>query len=244
MARAIAGLWAGIGLLLVLSRAASSPVLAAPFDVAGRALDIEAPQSYCIVDPGIPAEAELFGFMEDVNAGRNRVLVVFVDCDEMKGWRRGEVAFLQRYGTVLTPIEQTVYPGMARGMFLDELRRAMGGAAPIGSGAGQGRLREAAPALEVGQSESLGILEADDLALYAGIARKLEFEGRAMVVLGVFSMTLVNAVPLSINLYEPVEDEGTVERMIAQQRRFLERLLERNRSIRGGTAAPESATPG
>ena len=244
MVRAIAGLWAGFGLLLALSLAASNTVLAAPYEVAGRALDIEAPQSYCIVDPGVPSEADLFGSMEDANAGRNRVLVVFVDCDELESWRRGETAFLQRYGTVLTPIEQTVYPGMARGMFLEELRAAMGGTPPVGSVAGQGRLLEAAPALEVGQSESLGILEADDLALYAGIARKLEFEGRAMVMLGVFSMTLVNAVPLSINLYEPVEDEGSVGRLIAQHRRFLERLFERNRTIRGGTAAPVSATPG
>ena len=164
MVRVVAGLWAGVGFLLALSPATSNPALAASYQVAGRALDIEAPQSYCVLDPGIPAEAELFGFIEDANAGRNRVLVVFVDCDELESWRRGEMATLQRYGNVLTPIEQTIYPDMARGVFLDELSIAMGGNPPLGSEAGQLRLREAAPALEIGQSESLGILEADDVA--------------------------------------------------------------------------------
>ena len=244
MVRAIAGSLAGLGLQIALASSLGGAALAAGYQVAGRALDIEAPPSYCLLDPDIPAEAELFGFMEDTNAGRNRVLVVFVDCDELASWRRGEVTSLQRYGNVLTPIEQAVYPDMARGMFLDELSIAMGGAAPLGAEAGEVRLLEAAPMLEVGQSESLGILEADDLALYAGIARKLEFEGRAMVILGVYSMTLVNAVPLSVNLFQPVEDDKTIERLIAHQRRFLKQLLERNRNVQDGTTAPPTATPG
>lgn len=244
MVRAIAGLWAGIGFLLALSPAASGPTLAASYQVAGRALDIEAPPSYCLLDPGIPAEAELLGNVEDANAGRNRVLVVFVNCEELASWRRGEVASLQRYGNVLTPIEQTVYPDMARGMFLDELSIAMGGTPPVGMEAGEMRLRAAAPALQVGQSESLGVLEADEFALYAGIARKLEFEGRAMVMLGIYSMTLVNAVPLSVNLFQPVDNGKAIENLIADQRRFLERLLERNRSVQGGTATPSPAKPG
>jgi hypothetical protein len=244
MVRETAGLWAGLGFLLALSPAASGPAIAAGYQVAGRALDIEAPPSYCLLDPGIPAEAELFGFMEDTNAGRNRVLVVFVDCDELESWRRGEVTALQHYGNVLTPVEQTVYPDMARNMFLDELSIAMGGAAPLGAEAGEMRLLEAAPTLEIGQSESLGILEADDLALYAGIARKLEFEGRARVVLGIYSMTLVNAVPLSVNLFQPLEDDKNIERLIAHQRRFLKQLLERNRNVQGSSAGASPATPG
>ncbi len=242
MVRAIAGLW--VGVLLALPPAASGPALAASYQVAGRALDIEAPPSYCLLDPNIPAEAELFGHVEAANAGRNRVLVVFVNCEELASWRRGEVASLQNYGNVLTPVEQTVYPGMARGMFLDELSLAMGGTAPVGMEAGETRLREAAPALQVGQSASLGVIEADELALYAGIARKLEFEGQAMVMLGIYSMTLVNAVPISVNLFQPVEDGTTIENLITHQRRFLERLLERNRSVQGGTTTPSPAKSG
>jgi hypothetical protein len=146
------------------------------------------------------------------------------------------VAFLRRYGDVPTPIQQTARPGMARGMFLDELRIAMGDVPPLGTVAGQARLRKAAPAPEVGRSESFGVHEADDLVLCAGIARKLEVEGRTMVILGIFSMTLVQVAEQ--------EDERTVERPIAHQRRFLDRLLERNRDFQGGSASPLPTVPG
>ena len=216
MARAIA-IGAGIWLLFAFSPATGGSVSTERYQVAGRALAIEAPQSYCLVDPRLPAEAELFGFMEDVNAGMNRVLVVFVDCNELERWRKGEIAVLERYGNVLTPIEEIVYPGMARDVFLDELHKVMGGAPPLGVDAGQALLEAAAPALEVGQSESLGILVADEAALYAAVAQKLAHEGQAMVVLGIFSMTLVNDVPLSVNLYQPMDDATTIEQLIADE---------------------------
>lgn len=242
MARAIAGLCAGICILLALSPATAGSTGTARREVAGRTLTIEAPPSYCMVDPGIPAEARLFGFMEDVNAGLNRVLVVFVDCEELDRWRKGEVSVLERYGNVLTPIEETIYPGMARSVFLDELHKVMGGALPLGTAAGQARLEAAAPSLAVGESESLGILEADETALYAGVAQKLAFEGRVMVILGIFSMTLVNDVPLSVNLYQPMEDRAMIDQLIARQRSFVRRLLDRNRSL--GDEAPHPAAAG
>jgi hypothetical protein len=245
MARAIAGLCAGILVLLALSPASGGPALSERYRVAGRALAIEAPRSYCIIDPGIPDEAELFGFIEDVNAGLNRVLVVFVDCAELERWRRGEIAVLERYGNILTPIEETLYPGMARGVFLGELQKVMdGGALPLGAEAGQALLEAAAPALEVGESESLGILAVDEAALHAGVAQKLALDGQAVVILGIFSMTLINDVPLSVNLYQPLEDEATIERLVAEQRRFIRQLIERNRHLQGGTPDPSTAGSG
>jgi hypothetical protein len=57
-----------------------------------------------------------------------------------------------------------------------------------------------------------------------------------MVILGIFSMTLVQVAEQ--------EDERTVERPIAHQRRFLDRLLERNRDFQGGSASPLPTVPG
>jgi hypothetical protein len=234
------GLWISLALL----PAAGGSALAGSYRVAERSLVIEPPQSYCLIDRKVKAEADLFRFMEEINADLNRVLVVFVDCAELQRWRDGEVAFLQRYGNVLTPIEETSYPGMARGAFLEELRKVMDDAPLLGLEAGQERLEATMPELEVGESENLGIIEADDAALYAGIAQRLEYDGRTFVMLGIFSMTLINDVPLSVNLYRPLKNKQTVARLISEQRRFLQQLLERNRNLQGRIEGPATPDPG
>jgi hypothetical protein len=240
-AASLRGAWLSLALLL----AAGGPALAGSYRVAERSLVIEAPQSYCPIDRKLPAEAELFRFMEDINAGLNRVLVVFVDCAELQRWRDGKAAFLERYGNVLTPIQETAYPRMARGAFLGELRKIMDSALPRGIEAGQARLEAAMPELRVGQTESLGIIDADEVALYGGIVQKLEYDGRAVALLGIFSMTLVNEVPLSINLYRPLENKETIAGLISEQQRFVRQLLVRNRNLQGriGTPAPPRPDP-
>jgi len=234
----------GLWLSLALLPAAGGSALAGSYRVAERSLVIEPPQSYCLIDREVQAEADLFRFMEEINADLNRVLVVFVDCAELQRWRAGEVAYLERYGNVLTPIEETSYSGMARGAFLEELRKVMDSAPPLGLEAGQARLEATIPELEVGQSENFGIIEADDAALYAGIAQRLEYDGRTFVMLGIYSLTLVNDVPLSINLYRPLKNKQTAARLISEQRRFLRQLLERNRNLQGRIEGPATRGPG
>jgi hypothetical protein len=229
---------------LALSPAAGGSALADSYRVAERSLILDPPSSYCLIDRSVKAEAELYRFMVETNADLNRVLAVFVDCAELQRWRAGELSLLERYGNILTPIEETAYPGVTRSAFLAELRKAMDWALPLGIAAGQARIEATVPELNVGQSESLGVIEADEAALYGGIAQRLEYEGRSFVLLGIFSMTLIKDVPLSVNLYRPLKDQQTVARLISEQRRFLQLLLARNRNLGGRGASPASSDPG
>jgi hypothetical protein len=167
---------------LALSPAAGGSALADSYRVAERSLILDPPASYCLIDRSVKAEAELYRFMVETNADLNRVLAVFVDCAELQRWRAGELSLLERYGNILTPIEETAYPGVTRSAFLAELRKAMDWALPLGIAAGQARIEATVPELNVGQSESLGVIEADEAALYGGIAQRLEYEGRSFVL--------------------------------------------------------------
>jgi hypothetical protein len=231
-------------LVFVLLPAVGDFAWAGSYRVAERSLTLDPPASYCLIDRKVKAEAELYRFMVQTNAELNRVLAVFVDCADLQRWRAGELLFLERYGNILTPIEETAYPGVTRGAFLAELRKAMNWALPLGIEAGQARIEATVPELTIGQSESLGIIEADEAALYGGIAQRLEYEGRSFILLGIFSMTLIKDVPLSVNLYRPLQDQQTVARLISAQRRFLQQLLERNRNPGDQGASPATPDPG
>ncbi len=209
----------------------AGPAEAADFRIADRFLAIEPPPSYCAVDRGIAEENDLVEFIEQINAGLNRVLLVFVDCDELGLWRSGQVTLLQRYGQVLTPIEEVAYRGMPRTVFLEQLQMAMDRAIPVGVEAGRARMETVLPELEAGQTESLGVLEVDDLALYAAIAQKMGLGQTEIVMAGVFAMTLVKDVPISVNLYRPYDGGATIDTLAREQRNFIEHLMKKNDSF-------------
>ncbi len=224
----------------------AGPAQAANFRIADRSLAIEPPPSYCAVDRGIAEENDLVEFIEQINAGLNRVLLVFVDCDELGLWRSGRVSLLQRYGQVLTPIEEVAYRGMPRTVFLEQLEMAMDRAIPVGVEAGRARMETVLPELEAGQTESLGVLDVDDLALYAAIAQKMGLGQTEVVMAGVFAMTLVKDVPISVNLYRPYDGGATIDTLAREQRDFIEDLMKKNDSLetRRESRPKESATDG
>ena len=45
---------------------------------------------------------------------------------------------------------------------------------------------------------------------------------------GVFAMTLMKEIPISVNLYRPYRDLATIKLLAGEQQRFLESLLMHN----------------
>jgi hypothetical protein len=204
--------------------------------VAGRTLSIDLPPSYCVLDRSDPAEDEMFRIMERIQAGMNRVLVVFYDCAELARMRRGESNTFDRYGQILTPIREQAYPGITREVYFAELTKVFDRAFAIGARLGQENIGEVIPEIQIGEARSLGVLETDEAALYAGMLEKIAFEGEEFTVAAVISMTLVKDVPVSVNLYRPYEGDASIDLLLMEQQRFLRRLVQENEVLEGRLA--------
>jgi hypothetical protein len=224
----------------------SGGLQAASYEVAGRSVAVELPPDYCAIDKDIRAERELHEVIQQINAGMNRVLVVFVDCQELRSWRRGEIEALTRYGQVLTPARETVFDDLDLSAFLGKLRKVMDQAFAAGLQDGRSRALAVMPDLEVGEVRSLGVLAQDEMAIYAGMAELLERGGTRLVMAGVVSMTLLNQVAVSVNLYRPYRDPASVETLLAEQKRLVQELLRRNGTLESRRPAPppDQADPG
>ena len=77
----------------------------------------------------------------------------------------------------------------------------------------------------------------------AGVAQKLVLNGNEVVVAGIFAMTLIDQVPLSINIYRPYENRDTIERLMAEQRRFVGQLLKRNQTLQSDVTPNRAKRP-
>ncbi len=201
------------------------------YTVAQRTIEVETPSAYCRLDRNRTAENELFRVIEEVNAGLNRVLSVFVDCDELAQWRHGAMVTIERHGQVLTPAEEVAYAGLPRRIFLDELQKVMGSAFASGLEQGRDRMAAVLPKLKLGEVRSLGLLATDDLALYAGMAEHLASNDGNRVIAGIVAMTLVNQVPVSVNLYRTYEGPESIDALLVEQRQFLRTLTAGNETL-------------
>lgn len=201
------------------------------YTVAQRTLEVETPSAYCRLDRNRTAEDELFRVIEKVNAGLNRVLSVFVDCNELAQWRQGAMATIERYGQVLTPAQEIAYAGLPRRIFLEELEKVMGSAFASGLEQGRDRMAAVLPKLKLGEVRSLGLLATDDLALYAGMAELLASTEGNRVIAGIVAMTLVNEVPVSVNLYRTYEGPESIDALLVEQQQFLRDLMAGNGTL-------------
>ena len=218
---------------LALVAFAAANAWAEDFSIAGRNLTVKVPGSYCALDRENPAEKEMFEVMERVQAGLNRVLLVFYDCAELRAMHRGELSTFGRYGQVLTPIREQAYPGISRDMFFAELRKVFDRAFAIGAERGRSNVERSVPDMQIGEARSLGILGTDPRALYAGMLEKVEFEGEVATVAAVVSVTLLKDVPVSVNLYRTYEDETSFDLLLEEQRNYMERLTRLNERLEG-----------
>ena len=229
-------------LALVLSLAGTPSLHAETFTVAGRSLSVDLPAGYCALDRSDPVENQMFDVMERIQAGTNRVLLVFYDCEELASMRLGETDTFDRYGQVLTPSGEQAYPGIDRHIYFGELRKVFDQAFAIGAQKGQENVARVLPEMEIGEARSLGIVYEDDAALYAGMAEKISFGGGEFTVAAIIAMTMIKDVPISVNLYRPYAGDDSFGQLLMEQQPYLRSLVGQNEQLEG-RLAPTPATP-
>jgi hypothetical protein len=226
-ARRIAAGIIAAALLLPLSAANALTV-----NVAGQDIVLTAPTRSCVFDRAEASDRKIIAELEQRNAGKNDVLIVFGDCRSMARARRGDgVPFVD--GQILSPYDKgapRVHDTRSRAEVVQEV------AAVMPKLAWQDIARDAAENWKSrGQTmptdglKPLGVLDSDQDAIYFGIIMASQSpDGRITTVACVVGVTLVNKVMLSINLYRVYAGQGTIDALLKEQRQNIRALIKAN----------------
>jgi hypothetical protein len=204
--------------------------------LAGQTVAVEAPPGYCAFDRNRPEEAARIEAQEKAHAGLNRLVLAFVDCQDLARNRQSGDYDFASYGVILVPLqsgEVRKATGVTRREFVQKAAQQFPGFDPGDAiETAKKRLNDAGAA--VNGVRMLGVLAQDDTALYFGIG--LEGVGNAEQgtqhrVLGIVGVTLVNQVPISINLYRVDAEDSAIPELLARDRASVEALLQANAGV-------------
>ncbi|HEX2116355.1 MAG TPA: hypothetical protein VHM01_18275 [Alphaproteobacteria bacterium] len=176
------------------------------------------PTGHCELDR---KEARDAGFVDAVAdaMGDVRILAAFAACDQLAIWRKGLLTYLRDYGflTVARADEgRTITDG--RPAIMRALATALRAAAPAASHADDG-----------GRIDHLGVLDADERAVYYGLVAEVETpDGRLRDALEVSATTLIRGKLVSYVLYGEFAGRGSIDAMLRRQRADLDRLIAAN----------------
>lgn len=175
------------------------------------------PVGYCELDHKQGRDAHFVGAVAEALGSETRVLAAFAACEQLAVWRKGLLTYLRDYGflTVARADEaRTITDGRPK------IMRALAGA-----------FRAAAPAALPHEPgiDRLGMLDADDRAVYLGLVTEVETpDGRLRDALEVSAMTLIRGKLLSYVLYGEFAGRTSIDAMLGRQRADLDRLIAAN----------------
>jgi hypothetical protein len=186
---------------------AIAPAAAETFTLVGRTVIVDPPAGYCALDRARPAEAARIEVYAKAQEPGNRLLMQLADCSELAEFRAGSRSRIDRYGQILVPLtggEIKRLDGYTRGQLLAEGAKEFPAldSSRLVDEVGK-KLRESVPNADVGGGRFLGLLKQDDVAIYLGFAFEnltVDRQTIASGALGVFAITEVNEVPISLGL--------------------------------------------
>lgn len=209
--------FAAFGSLLLLL-ASLSGAQAGQISVGDAQVAFAPPPGYCELDHNEGRDARFVDGVKQAMGSEVRILSAFAACEQLKVWRKGLLTYLRDYGFLT----------VARA---DERRTITDGRPVIVRALAQA-LRAAEPAAEpgdLGRIDHLGVLHADDSAVYYGLVTEVETpDGRLRDALEVSAMTLIRGKLVSYVLYGEFEGRASVEAMLGRQRADLDRLIAAN----------------
>jgi hypothetical protein len=177
------------------------------------------PAGYCELDRGEGRDAAFIDGVAQAMGSDVRVLAAFAACEQVAVWRKGLLTYLRDYGflTVARADEaRTVSDG--RPAIVQALAKALRAAEPAGAQPG-----------DPGRVDHLGVLHADDSAVYYGLVAEVETpDGRLRDALEVSAMTLIRGKLVSYVLYGEFAGRASVDAMLGRQRADLDRLIAAN----------------
>lgn len=177
------------------------------------------PAGYCELDHTQARDADFVRTVASALGSETRVLAAFAACDQLVIWRKGLLTYLRDYGFLtVARADETRTISDGRPTLVRALAAALRGATPALSQPG-----------EPGRVDDLGVLDADDRAVYLGMVTEVETpDGRLRDALEVSAMTLIRGKLLSYVLYGEFAGRASIDAMLGRQRADLDRLIAAN----------------
>lgn len=211
---------------LCLAFARVTPSHAEAVTLAGRILEVSAPEGYCVLDPARPAENVMIEALTKFNAEQTRLLVPFGRCDELVDLRAGKRPKLDHFGQILALLQKGQVHSIEAPteVFLEGIGKPFP-TASIGNIADNGEAQFKALGGKL-PPRLVAQLGRDDLAVYIGNTSVQQAGPQKIVIIGTIGITLVNQVPLSVNMFAVYEGgkgqgESTIRGVLEQLRRAV-----------------------
>ena len=208
-------------------------VQAAPVTVAGRKIEIPIPAEYCQFGKRF-IDVELARVILSEIGNDNLVLAFFANCEELDAYRHGKMAALDNFGLVFAQARKGSNPEPITGLSRPEFIKKNGGviipnlADVVEIGESQYKLAQARGNLSL-QSQQPFRLQADQNGAYFAIFGQLsDGRGKASTVLGVFGITLVKEMFLSIEIYQRFSGSPPIEALLERQQAAMAKLVAAN----------------
>lgn len=176
------------------------------------------PAGHCELDRKEARDALFVDAVEQAMGPETRVLAAFAACDQLAVWRQGLLTYLRDYGflTVARADERRTIAD-SRPAIVRALANALRGSQPTAAASDEPRI------------DHLGVLHADDRAVYYGLVAEVETpDGRMRDALEVSAMTLIRGKLLSYVLYGEFAGRASIDAMLGRQRADLDRLIAAN----------------
>lgn len=227
MRRHLASLGLGASLLVVMGCSAAAGTHRV--SVLGADVVLSIPKGHCALDKHNRADNEVISALEQVNAGRNAILLMFADCKELETYRAtGES--VSNSGVYMAPGSARQPVRMSRAQFVAKVAEVFRQQQPlVAKGHEEAKRRVKAHGAEIDQNVSLGLLRSDETALYTGVMQTWQVEGGGKVqVATVTGLTVVRERVISINLSADYKGRDTVTALLATQRGLIRALIAAN----------------
>lgn len=189
------------------------------------------PNGHCALTKQHSADRKAIALIEQVNRGRNTLLMMFAECKQLEAYR-SEAGDLSNYGSYLAPRSARKPVKMPRTRFAKiigaQFEKQKAAIAKAQEEANQ-RVKATGMNTQIQENKHLGLIHRDDNAAYTGLVQTWHAEGTADTrIAAVTALTLVRERVISINLSAPHAGEGTVKALLDDQRIMVKELIETN----------------
>jgi hypothetical protein len=191
-------------------------------DLDGAKVNLTIPAGYCKMDRATPFGQAYYGMQERMQAGVNRVLLLFVDCAELKKSIANPKEPFYHHGSFLSPLQggrvTKIPAGYTRKQAVEEIAKSIP-KLDEKQFEGSSNARTKAEGVTLSKVSS-GLLTTDDNAAYMAIAANAGAAGgkESERFRGVVFMTVLKSFAVSGNLYSPVEPGPPFDKLLAQQK--------------------------
>jgi len=234
-------------------RAARALALAAAVALAGHAaraermvfaeqpIEVTAPSGYCALDRSKATEATILDTFGKTQGDTNKIALIFVDCKALETSRQSGNYDLSRYGMILVPTPRGTVPKYAAGTrsdYIDEMSKQFPDFDATRA-VEQAKARLNTAGVTVNGLQMLGVLAKDDTAIYLGVVAEGVVDpsdNRQHRVLGIVGLTLVNEIPVSVNIYRTDAGDDAVAAMIAEDKANVAALIAANADLEAQSA--------